>query len=60
RLVGRPPARGVLRRTHFGVVALVVVAAIAVGWFLPLLGVSLVAFLVLDVAIGRVRALRQR
>jgi uncharacterized iron-regulated membrane protein len=60
RLVGRPPARGVLRRTHPGVVALVVVAAIAVGWFLPLLGGSLVAFLVLDVAIGRVRALRQR
>ena len=60
RLVGRPPARGVLRRTHPGVVAVVVIAAIAVGWFLPLLGVSLVAFLVADVAIGGVRALRHR
>ena len=60
RLVGRPPARGVLRRTHPGVIAVVVVAAIAVGWFLPLLGVSLVAFLVADVAIGRVQALRHR
>jgi uncharacterized iron-regulated membrane protein len=60
RLVGRPPARGVLRRTHPGLVTVVVAAAIAVGWFLPLLGVSLVAFLVADVAIGRVQALRHR
>jgi uncharacterized iron-regulated membrane protein len=59
-VVGRPPARGVLRRAHAGVVAAVVVGAIAVGWFLPLLGASLVVFLLADVAIGRVRALRGR
>lgn len=58
--VGRPPLRGVLRRTRPAVTAVVVLAALAVGWFLPVLGVSLVAFVVVDVALGRVAALRTR
>ena len=36
----------------------VVVIAVAIGWFLPLLGISLVAFLVIDVAIGQLGRLR--
>lgn len=52
RPVGRPPARGGLRRAPtLGVVALTI-AAIAVGWFLPLLGITLLAFLVLDAMFG--------
>lgn len=58
--VGRPPLRGVLRRTRPAVTAVVVLAALAVGWFLPVLGVSLVAFVVVDVALGRIAALRTR
>jgi uncharacterized iron-regulated membrane protein len=36
----------------------VAVCAVAVGVFLPLLGISLLAFLVLDVIVGRVKASR--
>lgn len=58
--VGRPPLRGGIRRAPvLGVIALAV-AAVAVGWFLPLLGITLVAFLVLDVAIGAVMSRRRR
>lgn len=58
--VGRPPLRGGIRRAPvLGVIALAV-AAVAVGWFLPLLGITLVAFLVLDVAIGTVMTRRRR
>lgn len=51
--LGRPPRRGTLRRLPPPAFALLVVAA-AVGWFLPLLGISLVAFLVIDALIGAV------
>ncbi|MGW8811253.1 PepSY-associated TM helix domain-containing protein [Gordonia terrae] len=52
RPVGRPPVRGGLRRAPtLGVVVLAIVA-VAVGWFLPVLGVTLLAFLVLDAMIG--------
>jgi hypothetical protein len=33
----------------------IVVTAVAIGWFLPLLGLSLLAFLVLDTAIWAVK-----
>ena len=56
---GRPPARGALRRVPVaGAVAIVVVAAV-VGWFVPLLGLSLLGFLVVDAALG-IRARRKR
>lgn len=52
RPVGRPPVRGGLRRAPtLGVIALTT-AAVAVGWFLPLLGITLLAFLLLDAMIG--------
>ncbi|OBG82447.1 peptidase [Mycobacterium sp. E802] len=52
--VGRPPLRGAIRRLPvWGIVVLVVVAAI-VGWALPLLGLSLLGFLVVDVAVARI------
>lgn len=54
---GRPASRGQWRKASTPqVVALLVVAGL-VGWFLPLLGLSLVAFLVVDVLLG-VRARR--
>lgn len=54
--VGRPPVRGVLRRQHPGALVVAAVGAVTLGVFLPLMGVTLLAFLVLDVIIGRVRA----
>ncbi|CAI7974658.1 hypothetical protein FRAHR75_1470009 [Frankia sp. Hr75.2] len=51
-LVGPAPARGTWRRLpRPALVALVLIAA-AVGWALPVLGVALLAFLVLDVTAG--------
>lgn len=54
---GRPPTRGALlelarRRPLVTAVAVLVVAAI--GWAAPLLGISLVGFLVLDAALSRI------
>lgn len=56
--VGRPPARGTLRRLPVPTLVAVVVAAVAVGWFIPLLGISLLAFLAIDVASGQIGRLR--
>ena len=56
--VGRPPVRGTLRRLPVPTLVAVVVAAVVVGWFIPLLGISLLAFLVIDVAIGQLGRLR--
>ncbi len=53
--VGRPPLRGGLRRLHPVAIATVVVVAAGVGWFLPLLGLTLVAFVVVDLIIGAVK-----
>lgn len=50
--VGRPPARGVLRGMHPAAVGAVVVCAVAVGWFLPLLGATLAGFVVIDLALS--------
>lgn len=50
--VGRPPLRGALKRLPPWAIGAVVIGAGAVGWFLPLLGVSLIAFILLDLAIG--------
>ncbi|CAN5800394.1 PepSY domain-containing protein [soil metagenome] len=48
--VGRPPMRGGLRRVHPAVAGAVVFGAVAVGWFLPLLGISLAGFVLVDLA----------
>lgn len=50
--LGRPPGRGGLRAVHPAVAALIVVSAIAVGWFLPLLGWTLAGFVVIDLVLG--------
>ena len=47
--VGRAPARGGIRKlAPLSIVALVACTAL-VGWFVPLLGLSLLAFLLIDV-----------
>lgn len=56
--VGRAPLRGGLRRLHPAAAVLVVPAAVAVGWFLPLLGISLAAFVLVDVVLGAVKRRR--
>ena len=58
--VGRPPVRGGIRRLHPGVLVAGAVTTVAVGWFLPLLGISLAGFLLVDLVVGRVAAYRTR
>jgi uncharacterized iron-regulated membrane protein len=57
-VVGRPPPRGGLRRMHPVAAVSVVAGALAVGWFLPLLGISLAAFVLVDVVLGVVKRRR--
>ncbi|MDV8022802.1 PepSY domain-containing protein [Rhodococcus sp. IEGM 1330] len=52
---GRPPRRGGIRRISPISVAVLAVVAVAVGWFVPLLGLSLVTFLGVDAVLGRAR-----
>jgi len=52
RLVGRPYPRGTLRRLPWPLIAVIGAVAAGVGWFFPLLGISLAAFVVVDVAVG--------
>lgn len=54
--VGRAPASGALREAPIGLILAVVVVAVAVGWFIPLLGWPLLAFVVVDVTVGALRA----
>ncbi|WP_280367337.1 PepSY domain-containing protein, partial [Nocardia wallacei] len=49
---GRPPRRGVLRRAPLYLMVTVPAVAVAIGWFAPLLGISLLAFLAVDVIVG--------
>jgi uncharacterized iron-regulated membrane protein len=50
---GRPVPRGRLRGAGQQVVFAAVVAALVVGWFAPLFGISLLGFLVVDAVLGR-------
>lgn len=50
--LGRPPTRGGLRAVHPAVAAVVVAGALAVGWFLPLLGATLAGFVLIDVLLA--------
>lgn len=56
---GRPPVRGVLRGAPWWGIAAVIAGALAIGLFLPLVGYTLAAFVVLDVIIGLVQRRRQ-
>ena len=50
--VGRPPLRGAIRRLPPLGIAAVTVGAVVIGWCLPLLGLSLLAFLIIDAIIA--------
>nr|WP_166909828.1 PepSY domain-containing protein [Mycobacterium sp. DL440] len=60
RPVGSAPRRGVLIGLPPGAAVAVVLVAAAVGWFIPLLGVSLVVFVAVDVVVGWRQRRRQR
>ncbi|WSY77225.1 PepSY domain-containing protein [Streptomyces sp. NBC_00879] len=55
---GKAPARGAWRQLPLPVLILGIPAVAALGWALPVLGVTLLGFLVLDVAVGLVRRVR--
>jgi uncharacterized iron-regulated membrane protein len=50
---GRPTPRGQWRKAPPAALAGLGVGALVIGWFVPLLGISLVVFLVVDVLLGR-------
>lgn len=50
--VGKAPRRGVLRGTPPWLLAPFAVVAVAIGWFAPLIGLSVLGFLVVDVLVG--------
>jgi uncharacterized iron-regulated membrane protein len=58
RPVGKPPARGALRQVSLPVLVVGAAIVTVVAWALPVLGVSLLAFLVLDTITGIVKARR--
>ncbi|TDD18704.1 PepSY-associated TM helix domain-containing protein [Nonomuraea diastatica] len=58
---GTPYPRGGWRRVHGAVLVPLVLIVAAVGWFLPLMGLSLLAFLAVDVLLGlRARVTREK
>lgn len=60
RPFGRPPARGGIRRVPVAVAGALLLAAVAIGWFIPLLGISLAAFMAIDLTLGAVSSTRRR
>ncbi|TQL68376.1 putative iron-regulated membrane protein [Nocardioides albertanoniae] len=56
---GRPAPRGGLRRLPWPALAALVTLAAVVGWFVPMLGVSLIGFVLVDAAVGIVRRRRR-
>ncbi|MBF6174804.1 PepSY-associated TM helix domain-containing protein [Nocardia blacklockiae] len=56
--VGRPPRRGTLRRAPLILLVTVPAVAVAIGWFAPLLGFSLLAFVAVDVVVGLIQRRR--
>ena len=56
--VGRPPLRGVLRGLHPAAITAVAVGVLALGWALPLFGLSLAAFVIVDLIICAVKKRR--
>jgi uncharacterized iron-regulated membrane protein len=53
--VGRPPLRGSIRNLPLTALVPLGIVAVAVGWFLPLFGLSLLAFLLVDILVGAVK-----
>ncbi|WP_405181507.1 PepSY domain-containing protein [Nocardia sp. NBC_01377] len=60
--LGRPPLRGGIAQAPLAGILVPAVLAVAVGWFLPLLGVTLLGFLAIDLIIGALgrRSARRR
>ncbi|MFD3520209.1 PepSY-associated TM helix domain-containing protein [Streptomyces sp. NPDC058653] len=58
--VGKPMARGAWRKVPLSVLLPLIAAAALVGWFVPLLGITLVAFLLLDMGLGAAARARAR
>ncbi|MEV7520760.1 PepSY domain-containing protein [Streptomyces sp. NPDC091371] len=58
--VGRAQPRGAWRKVPVAVLLPLAAVTAVVGWFVPLLGISLVAFLVIDVALGFVAGRRAK
>jgi uncharacterized iron-regulated membrane protein len=58
--VGRPPASGAFLRAHWAGVTATVTVMVALGLFLPLLGWSLLVFLVLDFVVAEIKGRRTR
>ncbi|MGV9313479.1 PepSY-associated TM helix domain-containing protein [Streptomyces sp. NPDC003691] len=56
--VGRPVPRGAWRKVPPLALALLAALTVLVGWFIPLLGISLLAFLVVDAVLGLVAKAR--
>lgn len=58
--VGRPQPRGAWRKLPVTLLLPLAAATAVVGWFLPLLGISLVAFLAVDLLLGFAAARRSK
>ncbi|MEU2030423.1 PepSY-associated TM helix domain-containing protein [Nocardia amamiensis] len=56
--MGRAPRRGAWRQSSPWLVVPLLAAALVVGWFVPLVGLSLVAFLAVDILLGLVGQVR--
>ncbi|MFI5777600.1 PepSY-associated TM helix domain-containing protein [Nocardia sp. NPDC051570] len=56
--LGHPPRRGALRRTPIRLALPIVAAAVFIGWFAPLVGCSLLGFIVVDVIVAVVQRRR--
>ena len=57
---GRPAPRGAFLRAHWAGVLAAITVMVALGLFLPLLGWSLLAFVILDTAVGAAKGRRRR
>ncbi|WP_430333453.1 PepSY-associated TM helix domain-containing protein [Rhodococcus sp. ACT016] len=49
---GRPPVRGGLRGLSAGAIGSIVIGSVLVGWFVPLLGLTLLGFVAADMVFG--------
>ena len=58
RAAGTAPRRGALRRAPWWGTVAVLAAAVAVGWWMPLVGYPLAGFVIVDLVVGRVRRRR--
>lgn len=57
--VGRPPLRGAIRSLSPVTAGLSILVAVVVGWFLPLFGLSLLAFVLVDAGVAAAKRSRK-